>query len=324
MSNTTALNLAAKKVSDAQEDLDDALAGVDPIDQALMEADVQDAAGELAESEEDLSNLLDPQPEDLAVAMGNLVDTEDDLEIMLNPRSIDIELARSKITDVEKKLQELVVGPDEDDIAVAEAKVTAAQATLSSLWLEAPFSGKVVELNYLTGDSTDQSTPAVRLANTDKLLVEVSVDETEVNGIKIGQPASVTFDAMSYIEVDALVTHIAPFGETVQGLVRYPVTVTLSEQSDGVMLGMTSYVQIVTEVLEEELAVPIDAVQYDDEGEYVMLFDTSSQEQTRVTIESGVIQGDQVIVRGDLQPSQQVVIFTPKPTDSGSPFGGGD
>ena len=324
MSNTTAVDLAAKKVSDAQEDLDDALAGVDSIDQALMEADVQDAAGELSESEEDLSSLLDPQPEDLDVAKANLVDAEDDLEILLNPRSIDIDLARSKLTDAEKKLQELVVGPDEDDIAVAEAKVTAAQATLSSLWLEAPFSGKVVELNYLTGDSTDQSTPAVRLANTDKLLVEVSVDETEVNGIEIGQPAIVTFDAMSYTEVRALVTNIAPFGETVQGLVRYPVTVTLRNQSEGVMLGMTSYVKIVTEVLEEELAVPIDSVQYDDEGEYVMLIDTSSDEQTRVTIESGVIQGDQVIVRGDLQPGQQVVSFTPKPTDSGSPFGGRD
>ena len=324
MSNTTAVDLAAKKVSDAQEDLDDALAGVDSIDQALMEADVQDAVGELSESQEDLSSLLNPQPEDLDVAKANLVDAEDDLEILLNPRSIDIDLARSKLTDAEKKLQELVVGPDEDDIAVAEAKVTAAQATLSSLWLEAPFSGKVVELNYLTGDSTDQSTPAVRLANTDKLLVEVSVDETEVNGIEIGQPAIVTFDAMSYTEVRALVTNIAPFGETVQGLVRYPVTVTLRNQSEGVMLGMTSYVKIVTEVLEEELAVPIDSVKYDDEGEYVMLFDTSSNEQTRVTIESGVIQGDQVIVRGDLQPGQQVVIFTPKPTDSGSPFGGRD
>ena len=275
----------------------------------------------MAESEEDLSNLLDPQPEDLAVAMGNLVDAEDDLEILLNPRSTDVDLARSKLTDAEEKLQELVVGPDEDDIAVAEAKVTAAQATLSSLWLEAPFSGKVVELNYLIGDSTDQSTPAIQLANTDKLLVEVSVDETEVNGIKVGQPASLTFDAMSNIEVSALVTSIAPFGEIVQGLVRYPVTVTLNEQVDGLMLGMTSYVKIVTEVLEDELAVPIDTVQYDDEGEYVMLFDPSSKMQTRVTIESGVIQGDQVIVRGDLQSGQQVVIFTPKPTDSGSPFG---
>ncbi|MDP6770344.1 MAG: hypothetical protein QF704_06575, partial [Anaerolineales bacterium] len=87
--------------------------------------------------------------------------------------------------------------------------------------------------------------------------------------------------------------------------------------------GMTSYVEIVTEVQKEALAVPIDAVQYDDEGEYLMVFNTSSKEQTRVTIESGVIQGDQVVVNGDLLPGQLVVIFTPTPTNSGSPFGGG-
>lgn len=324
MSNTTALDLAAEKVRDAQEDLDDALDGVDPIDLSLMEADVEDAAGELVESEEGLVGLLDPQPEDLAVAMGNLADAEDDLVILLNPRSIDIDLARSKLIDTEEQLQELVVGPGKDDVAVAEAKVTAAQATLSSLWLEAPFDGKVVELNYLPGDSTDQSTLAVRLANMDKLLVEVSVDETEVNGIKVGQPASLTFDAMSNIEVSALVTSIAPFGEIVQGLVRYPVTITLNEQVDGLMLGMTSYVKIVIEVQQKVLAVPIDAVQYDDEGEYVMVFNRSSRDQTRVTIESGVIQGDQVVISGDLRPGQQVVSFTPKPTESGSPFGGRD
>ena len=324
MSNTTALDLAAEKVRDAQEDLDDVLSGVDPIDLSLMEADVEDAAGELVESEEGLVSLLDPQPEDLAVAMGNLADAEDDLVILLNPRSIDIDLARSKLIDTEEQLQELVVGPGKDDVAVAEAKVTAAQATLSSLWLEAPFDGKVVELNYLPGDSTDQSTLAVRLANMDKLLVEVSVDETEVSGIKVGQPASLTFDAMSNIEVSALVTSIAPFGEIVQGLVRYPVTITLNEQVDGLMLGMTSYVKIVIEVQQKVLAVPIDAVQYDDEGEYVMVFNRSSRDQTRVTIESGVIQGDQVVVSGDLRPGQQVVSFTPKPTESGSPFGGRD
>jgi multidrug efflux pump subunit AcrA (membrane-fusion protein) len=90
------------------------------------------------------------------------------------------------------------------------------------------------------------------------------------------------------------------------------------------MLGMTSYVKIVIEVQQKVLAVPIDAVQYDDEGEYVMVFNRSSRDQTRVTIESGVIQGDQVVVSGDLRPGQQVVSFTPKPTESGSPFGGRD
>ena len=324
MANTTALDLATEKVQDTQKDLNDALSGVDPIDLSVMEADVDAAAGKLVEAKEELAQLLDPQPEDLAVTIANLADAEADLEILLDPRSIDINLARAKLVDAEEQLQELLVGPDEDDVAIAEAKATAAQATLSSLWLEAPFDGKVVELNYQSGDSTDQSTPAVRLANMEKLLVEVSVDETEVIGIKVGQLASLTFDALPYMQVSAEVTEIASFGETVQGLVRYPVTVTLSEDAPGIMLGMTSYVKIVTEVLQEALAVPIDAVQYDDEGEYVMVFNRLSREQTRVPIESGVIQGDQVVVSGDLQSGQQVVIFTPKPTESGSPFGGRD
>ena len=87
---------------------------------------------------------------------------------------------------------------------------------------------------------------------------------------------------------------------------------------------MTANVQIVQEVLRDALAVPIDAIQYDDEGEYVMLFNGLGKEQTRVAVKSGVIQGAQVVVIGDLLPRQKVVIFTPKPTESGSPFGGRD
>jgi multidrug efflux pump subunit AcrA (membrane-fusion protein) len=84
---------------------------------------------------------------------------------------------------------------------------------------------------------------------------------------------------------------------------------------------MTAYVQIVTEVLQDALAVPIDAVQYDDEGEYVMLLEFPDRQQTRVAVVSGVIQDDQVVISGELKPGQTVVIFTPQPTESGSPFG---
>ena len=86
------------------------------------------------------------------------------------------------------------------------------------------------------------------------------------------------------------------------------------------MLGMTSYVKIITEVQNESLAVPIDAIKFDDEGEYVMVFNESSNQQRRVSVESGIIQGDQVVVTGDLTVNQKVVIFVPKPTDSGNPF----
>ena len=140
----------------------------------------------------------------------------------------------------------------------------------------------------------------------------------------MGQSVKLTFDAIPETEVAGDVTEVAPYGETVQGLVRYPVTVTLRDTKSEILLGMTANVQIVQEVLRDALAVPIDAIQYDDEGEYVMLFNGLGKEQTRVAVKSGVIQGDQVVVIGDLLPRQKVVIFTPKPTESGSPFGGRD
>ncbi|MCH2540191.1 MAG: efflux RND transporter periplasmic adaptor subunit [Anaerolineales bacterium] len=299
MSNTTALDVANEKLQDARESLDDALSGPDSVDLAVAEASVQDAIGSLADAKEQLDQLLDPQPEDIAVA-------------------------EARLAEGQEHLQELLNGPDQDDIAAAEARVTAAEATLSSLQVVAPFDGHVLAVNYLPGDTTEQSKSAARLANMSQLRVEVSVDETEVNGVKVGQSVKLTFDAIPETEVAGDVTEVAPYGETVQGLVRYPVTVTLRDTKSEILLGMTANVQIVQEVLRDALAVPIDAIQYDDEGEYVMLFNGLGKEQTRVAVKSGVIQGAQVVVIGDLLPRQKVVIFTPKPTESGSPFGGRD
>ena len=299
MSNTTALDVANEKLQDAHESLDDALSGPDSVDLAVAEASVQDAIGSLADAKEQLDQLLDPQPEDIAVA-------------------------EARLAEEQEHLQEFLNGPDQDDIAAAEARVTAAEATLSSLQVVAPFDGHVLAVNYLPGDTTEQSKSAARLANMSQLRVEVSVDETEVNGVKVGQSVKLTFDAIPETEVAGDVTEVAPYGETVQGLVRYPVTVTLRDTKSEILLGMTANVQIVQEVLRDALAVPIDAIQYDDEGEYVMLFNGLGKEQTRVAVKSGVIQGAQVVVIGDLLPRQKVVIFTPKPTESGSPFGGRD
>ena len=321
MGNTIALDVATEELQDARKALDDALAGADPIDLAVAQASVDDAAGNLENAEEQLEQLLEPQPEDVAVAAGDLAEAEEQLEELLDPQLADVAVAEAKLADELEQLQELLNGPDPDEVSAADAKVMAVQATLDSLRVVTPFDGQVLAVNYLPGDATEQSKAAVKLANMEQLRVEVSVDETEVSGIRVGQPVSLTFDAVSGIEVAGEVTHVAPYGETVQGLVRFPVTVTLKEKGPEMLLGMTAYVQIVTEVLQDALAVPIDAVQYDDEGEYVMLLEFPDRQQTRVAVVSGVIQDDQVVISGELKPGQTVVIFTPQPTESGSPFG---
>jgi multidrug efflux pump subunit AcrA (membrane-fusion protein) len=107
----------------------------------------------------------------------------------------------------------------------------------------------------------------------------------------------------------------------VQGLVRYTVRVDLDESDPRLFLNMTANAAIVTDVQENALAVPLDAVQFDDEGEYVTRVHPNGATE-RVNIISGQTDGDLVFVTGDLTPGDQVQIFVPE-VETTLPFGPG-
>nr|MBI2904362.1 HlyD family efflux transporter periplasmic adaptor subunit [Chloroflexota bacterium] len=160
------------------------------------------------------------------------------------------------------------------------------------------------------------------LANRTGYHVDVSVDETEVGGVTVGDTADLTFNSLPDTTLKGTVTAIEPLGQVVQGLVKYTVRVDLATSDPRVLLGMTADVQITTHVDEGALAVPFDAVQLDDSGEYVNRIKADGTME-RVDVKSGEVQGEQVVVTGALQPGDKVQLVTPKPANSGSPFGPG-
>jgi multidrug efflux pump subunit AcrA (membrane-fusion protein) len=117
------------------------------------------------------------------------------------------------------------------------------------------------------------------------------------------------------------VATVDTFGETVQGLVRFTVRVDLAESDPRLFLSMTANAAIVTDVQENALTVPLDAVQFDDEGEYVNRVNPNGSIE-RVNIVSGQTDGDLVFVTGDLTPGDQVQIFVPE-VEQSLPFGPG-
>ena len=84
---------------------------------------------------------------------------------------------------------------------------------------------------------------------------------------------------------------------------------------------MTADVAIVTDVEKDALAVPIDAVQSDEQGEFVLRVKGASGEVERVAVQSGIIQDDLVVVRGSLAVGDTVQIPAREPQNFG-PFGG--
>ncbi len=232
-----------------------------------------------------------------------------------------VAVAEAALADTRDKLDKLVNGADPNDVAAAQARIMAAQATIDALRVVAPFDGEVATVNYQVGDTIAQNTAAVVLVNRSQLHVDVSIDETDVGAISIGDPVTVTLDSLSDLALQGKVAQINPLGSTVQGLVKYTVRVDVVEADPRVLIGMTANVNIVTATNEGALAVPLDAVQLDEQGEFVNRVKADGALE-RVNIQSGEVQDDLVVVTGPLTPGDKVQLVEPVPAAIG-PFGPG-
>jgi HlyD family secretion protein len=282
----------------------------------VAELNYQQALASNDTSVQDAEEALDDARQDLAYAQ------QGPGAIDLALKQAAVAVAEARLADALETLDRLVNGADPDDIAAAEARVMAAQATVESVVLRAPFDGQVLAVYYQPGDPATQAQAAMRLANRSRLHVNIAVDETEVGQIEVGDPVRLTVDAWPGLEVPAAVGAIETFGETVQGLVRYNVRVDLPENDPRLYLNMTASAIIVTAEQAGALAVPLDAVQFDAQGEFVNRMRPDGTAE-RVDIVSGQIVGDLVLVTGNLQPGETVQVVTPTPEPPGGPFGGG-
>jgi len=136
-----------------------------------------------------------------------------------------VALAQAKLHDAEREWDRLRDGPDPDDVAAAEARITALEATLDSVKLEAPIAGTITEVNLNVGDQAAPGSAVIRIDDLSRLLVDVQVTEVDINRIKVGQPATMSFDAILEKEYSGRVTEVAQVGNAVQGVVNFNVTI---------------------------------------------------------------------------------------------------
>jgi RND family efflux transporter MFP subunit len=219
-------------------------------------------------------------------------------------------------------LSHLQNGAKPEDILAAQVRVQIAQATIDSLILRAPFDGDVLAVAYKPGDPASPSESAITLADRSKLHVSVSVDETAIGAIASGNPVTLTLDALPGLALNGSVFSIEPFGQTVQGLVRYNVRVDLAKTDQRLLLYMTANATIVTNVEQNALAVPLTAIQYDNQGEFVNRMNSAGALE-RVNVTSGQTINDLVVIKGSLTPGDNVELIAAAPVSAPKgPFGG--
>ena len=149
------------------------------------------------------------------------------------------------------QLDRLLAGASPEDIAVLEASVAQAQAGLDRAQavrqqaeIVAPFDGTISDVLIRDGQYVNAGQPIVLLGDLGRLQVETTdLNEKDIAGLKVGDKAMVTFDALPGVQVEGTIAKIAPKSSKTTG-VNYTVTIDLAQVPEGLRWGMTALVDI--------------------------------------------------------------------------------
>ena len=233
----------------------------------------------------------------------------------------DLALKKAQLDDAQRAYDRLKGGPNQDDLAAAQAQVDAAQATVNTASIIAPFSGTVTQAEPLPGDQVTAGKLAFRVDDLSNLQVDVQVSEVDINNVAIDQPATLTLDAIPGKTYHGQVVEVSQAGDSSSGAVNFTVTVQLTDADIAVKPGMTVAVNIVVKQVKDQLLVPNRAVRLVDGQRVVYVLENGAPREVKVTLgASSDIQS--VVTGGDLKAGE-LIILNPPAQFRGGPFGGG-
>jgi HlyD family secretion protein len=226
------------------------------------------------------------------------------------------------------------VGLDEASIEQQQASLKAAELNLHYTNIISPVDGTVVSRNVDVGQTVAASyqTPTLFLVAKDltKMQVDTNVSESDVGGVRIGQPVDFTVDAYTTKDFKGTVIQMRQAPITVQNVVTYDVVVEVANSELLLMPGMTANITIIDGRRDDVLRVPLRALAFSPRHRPAITQSLDHSEHSPrvwvedggrirpVRIERGLDDGNFVeVVRGDLRPGDAVV------TDRIGPPGGG-
>lgn len=207
-----------------------------------------------------------------------------------------------------------------DEIAAAQAAVQALENTINTGKIVAPFDGTITSIGAVEGSLVSSGDDALKISNLDNLMVEVSISEVDINKVKVGQRAVITFDAIANKQYSGYVESISSSGGADDNnVVQFSVWVKVEDVDEKVHPGFTSVVSIITSEIEDALLVPYDAVISRD-GSYMVVLANNDDSTNLVPVEVGAISDLFVeITNGEINEGDRVVIYA---SDSNPMFGG--
>jgi multidrug efflux pump subunit AcrA (membrane-fusion protein) len=168
--------------------------------------------------------------------------------------------AQFALNQASSSLAQLLAGADPLDAQSSELSISqqklalqTAEENLVADSIRAPVDGVVSAMASVVGAAVPS--PAVSMVGNGTV-AQVTLNEVDAAKVKMGDTATLTFDAIPGLSLAGKVVQIDPVGTVSQGVVSYNVQVALATPNDQIKPGMSVSAVIVTQVAQDVLAVP--------------------------------------------------------------------
>ena len=235
-----------------------------------------------------------------------------------------LEVARAQLQSAKQDWERVKDGPNEQDVAAAQARVAAAQATLNMVRLTAPFTGTITAVNNKPGDQAAPGMAAFQLDDLSKLYIDMAVSEVDIDRIQTGQPVTLTLDAVQDKQFQGTVSDISPVASADKsGAVNFTVTVEITDKSQQIRPGMTAAANIAVSQLKNVLLVPNRAIRTQNGKRIVYIAQNGVPTPVEITLGSSSNTSSEVI-KGDIKEGDEIILNPPSATSPFGPGGGGN
>jgi multidrug efflux pump subunit AcrA (membrane-fusion protein) len=218
---------------------------------------------------------------------------------------------KNNYTDLEKQAIDSALVQAQKDFSAAEQKykeadvaITATKASISSTWLSyqgtqdvvitAPAPGTIANFSSSVGDkvsaasgtttltSASTNTPAlIILGDPSKASMKIPLNEVDIDKVKMGQPATIVFDAFREKKYKGHIAAIDTAGTNTNGVITYNASVVIDNPDANIKTEMTATASIETAKHKDVLTVPNSAIKPYKGGKAVIVAGADKNSQVK-------------------------------------------
>jgi HlyD family secretion protein len=232
----------------------------------------------------------------------------------------ELSVAQARVKDLKSK--EAQIESKREDIRIAEAQVVSdeialsdAKQRLADTKVTAPIDGVVTERNVQVGqiiasgiNNVGGGTTVMKLADLARIFALVSVDESDIGRIQVGQSALITVDAYPEIVFPGKIVRVATKGTNTSNVVTFEVKAEIQGPKRKFLKPeMTANVEILAVEKENILLIPVTAVQRQRREQFVWINNKDGGRERRI-VETGSSDGEKIEIVKGLSEGETVLL----------------